>query len=100
MDLRTYLDSLPLGGVKDFATKCAISTVYLLQLAARQDGRQASPTLCNVIVRESGGLVTLDALRPDDWDAIWPDKAKKPRKPSEHASANRGSDRQSNYRER
>jgi len=73
MDIRSFLDELPHGGIKDFAVRCRISEVYLHQLAARQAGRVPSPTLTNVLVRESGGRITHDACRPADWRDIWPD---------------------------
>lgn len=72
MNIRSYLDILPHGGVKQFASQCDIAESYLLQLAARQDNRLPSAKLCNVFVRESGGLLTYEDLRPDDWREIWP----------------------------
>lgn len=79
MDLRSYLDSLPRGGVTTFAGRCGISTVYLSQISTKQDGREPSPALCVVIERESAGVVTRPELR-DDWASIWPELAKKPRR--------------------
>jgi len=76
MELRAYLDTLPRGGVAEFAGKCGISEVYLHQLAARQGRRQASPALAVVIERESGGMVKRADLRPDDYSQIWPDLKK------------------------
>ncbi len=73
MDLRTYLDTLPRGGVTELATKLGISSVYLQQLAARRDGREPSPELCVSIERATGAAVTRRDLRPDDWDRIWPE---------------------------
>lgn len=73
MDLRTYTDSLPRGGVGDFAGRIGVSGVYLSQLAARQDGREPSPELCVVIERESDRRVRRWDLRPDDWHRIWPE---------------------------
>lgn len=72
MNLRTYLDSLPRGGIVKFAEQIKVSPVYLSQLAANQDNREASPSLCVVIERESGGAVTRQELR-GDWQAIWPE---------------------------
>lgn len=72
-DLRTYLDSLPHGGVSEMASNLGISNVYLLQLAARQGGRKPSPELCVQIERATSGKVTRRDLRPDDWSAIWPE---------------------------
>jgi hypothetical protein len=87
MDLRAYLDLLPRGGVAEFARECEISEVYLFQLAARTDGRQASPTLAARIERTSAEfavargivdehgrpcVVTRQDLR-GDWQKIWPE---------------------------
>ena len=75
MNLRAYLDTLPRGGIADFAGKISITPVYLSQLAAGQDGREPSPQLCLLIDRESGGKVTRKDLRPTDYASIWPDLA-------------------------
>jgi len=73
MKLRTYLDTLPRGGVSEFAGRVGVSPVYLSQLAAEQDDRVPSPALCVVIERESQHVVTRRALRPTDWHLIWPE---------------------------
>lgn len=73
MKLRTYLDTLPRGGVSEFAGRVGVSPVYLSQLAAEQDDRVPSPALCVVIERESQHAVTRRALRPTDWHLIWPE---------------------------
>ena len=74
MNLRTFLDSLPRGGVVDFARRINVGPVYLSQIAAAQNDREASPALCVVIERESGSAVTRADLRRD-WQAIWPELA-------------------------
>lgn len=71
MNLRSYLDGLPRGGAANFARRIGVSTVYLSQLAKKQDGRQPSPELCVVIERETDRQVTRADLR-EDWLAIWP----------------------------
>jgi DNA-binding transcriptional regulator YdaS (Cro superfamily) len=71
MDLRSYLDSLPRGGVAEFAKKLGIERVYLSQLASTPD-RQPSPQLCVSIEQATGGQVTRIELR-NDWKAIWPE---------------------------
>lgn len=80
MDLRSYLDTLPLGGVAEFADRCGISTSYLQQLAAELPSasgskRRPSPSLCVCMERESGGQLARQALRPEDYADIWPDLA-------------------------
>ncbi len=81
MELKDFTSKLPHGGVGAFALKVGISTIYLSQLAARQNNREPSPELCVVIERESGGAVTRKDLRPDDWHLIWPELAKPKRTP-------------------
>ena len=74
MKLRPYLDSLPRGGIVEFANRIGISTVYLSQLAAGQDDREPSPALCVVIERETCGAVPRQDQRKD-WQDIWPELA-------------------------
>lgn len=69
MDLKTYLGETPRG---EFAKAIGISTVYLLQLLAHQDGREPSPRLCMRIEEETRKQVRVWDLRPDDWHEIWP----------------------------
>lgn len=73
MNLRTYLDGLPRGGVTDFARRVKRSSVYLSQLAANQDGRVAGAELAVIIERESESAVRRWDLRPEDWWKIWPE---------------------------
>lgn len=75
MELRTYLDGLPHGGMTAFAKSVGISAVYLSQLAAKQDGRVPSPRLSNRIEKSSGGAVTRKELRPTDFWEVWTDLA-------------------------
>lgn len=82
MNLRSFLESLPRGGVTEFAAKCGKSTVYLLQLAARQGGREGSPELCVVIERQTNYQVRRWDLRPHDWHLIWPELIGKPGAPT------------------
>lgn len=72
MNLRSYLDELPEGGAHKLAQRLGISRVYLLQLAARQDGRQPKPELCVRIEQETNGVVSRMELR-DDAPGIWPE---------------------------
>ena len=73
MNLRSFLATLPRGGVAEFARKVGITPVYLSQLSSSQDGREPSPELCVVIERESNGAVRRWDLRPQDWPLIWPE---------------------------
>lgn len=80
MDLKSYTDSLPHGGISAFAQTLGISTVYLHQLAARQMAndrpREASPELAVLIERFSNLAVRRWDLRPADWHLIWPELIK------------------------
>lgn len=75
MDLRTYTENLPRGGMSALAEQLGITTVYLSQLAARQNEREPSPVLCVRLEQLTNGIVTRKDLRPDDWAAIWPELA-------------------------
>jgi DNA-binding transcriptional regulator YdaS (Cro superfamily) len=88
MDLRSYTENLPHGGMAELARRCGITPVYLSQLAAKQDGRVPSATLASVIERETGKSVTRQELRPD-WKAIWPElkPLKTPAAPEQAAEA-------------
>jgi len=55
------------------AARLNIKPVYLSQLAARQDGREASPELCVLIEADTGRAVMRWDLRPEDWHRIWPE---------------------------
>lgn len=73
MDLRTYTNDLPRGGISTLAVELGVSPVYLSQLVAKQGGRTPSPELCVQIERATKGFVTRRDLRPDDWHRIWPE---------------------------
>lgn len=73
MNLRTYLDERPRGGLTELAGKLGISTVYLSQLSVRQDGRVPSAELSVQIERVTDGDVPRWTMRPDDWWKIWPE---------------------------
>lgn len=73
MELKPFLDELPRGGLTTLAAAVGISTVYLSQLAARQNGREASPELCVRIENATLKRVRRWDLRPADWHLIWPE---------------------------
>lgn len=81
MNLKRYLEGLPRGGATTFAGVLGISGVYLLQLAARQGGREPSPELCVRIENSSYQQVRRWDLRPNDWWLIWPELANAPGHP-------------------
>ncbi len=83
MNLRDFLDSLPRGGVAQLARALPVSTVYLHQIAVRQDGREPSRELAVDIERETEGVVPVEEMRPQDtWvrvpDPNWPNPAGRP----------------------
>jgi DNA-binding transcriptional regulator YdaS (Cro superfamily) len=73
MDLRTYTSGLPHGGISALASVLRVTPVYLSQIAARQNGREASPELCVLIESATERSVMRWDLRPDDWYRIWPE---------------------------
>lgn len=73
MDLRSYTNGLPNGGIVRLAKSLSVTPVYLSQLSARQNGREPSPELCVSIERATKDCVMRWDLRPDDWHRIWPE---------------------------
>jgi DNA-binding transcriptional regulator YdaS (Cro superfamily) len=73
MDLRTYTNEMPRGGMAALAAAVGIKPIYLSQLAARQDGREPSPALCVAIEAKTDFKVRRWDLRPKDWHLIWPE---------------------------
>lgn len=70
MNLADYLKTLTAEQFKAFATDCEIQPGYLAQLKCRTPGnakRVPSTKLSRRFVEKSGGLVTLEELRPDVW---------------------------------
>jgi DNA-binding transcriptional regulator YdaS (Cro superfamily) len=74
MDLKTYISS-ERGRAVALATRLGVSPSYLSQMANGQS--PISPERCVEIWRETGGEVTRQHLRPDDWQRIWPELAEK-----------------------
>ncbi|MFK3708669.1 transcriptional regulator [Klebsiella sp. NPDC088457] len=73
MELKTYIDSLERGKVKELAASLGISSSYLSQMAS---GKTAiSPTRCVEIEAVTNREVSRKDLRPDDWEKIWPELA-------------------------
>lgn len=81
MDLKTYTNQLPRGGVAALAERLGTSTVYLSQLSARQNGREPSPELCVQIESATDCAVMRWDLRPSDWHLIWPELMTRPGRP-------------------
>jgi DNA-binding transcriptional regulator YdaS (Cro superfamily) len=73
MHLKPYLEALPRGGLATLSGVLGISSVYLMQLSARQGGREPSPELCVRIENATYRQVRRWDLRPTDWHLIWPE---------------------------
>ena len=65
MKLKDYLEGLTDPERRAFAKACGTTTNYLCQLKIKH--RTPSPRLCLRLVRASGGVLTLEELRPDVW---------------------------------
>jgi len=77
MDLKTYI-ATERGRAVALAGRLGVSPSYLSQMA---NGKSPiSPERCVDIWRETGGVVTREALRPDDWQRIWPELIEQPYK--------------------
>jgi DNA-binding transcriptional regulator YdaS (Cro superfamily) len=65
---------------KVFGSQQALATALGITKAAvwqwKEEGRQVPIQHCSAIERETGGKVTRQELRPDDWHLIWPELAK------------------------
>ncbi len=69
--LTEYLKTLPSNEREAFARKCGTSEGYMRKCVS--EGRVLNPFVCNAIERETGGLITRQQLRPDDYWLAWPD---------------------------
>jgi DNA-binding transcriptional regulator YdaS (Cro superfamily) len=62
------------GNGTALAEKLGISLPHLSQIAA--DSSSTNPARCVLIEHHTEGKVTRKDLRPDDWQAIWPELVK------------------------
>lgn len=63
------------GGITKLASRLEIGQSVVSNWKAR--GTLIDPVYCVAIERETKGEVTRRDLRPDDWQAIWPELARK-----------------------
>lgn len=63
MNIRTYLDNLPVGGKTNLAKTIGVSSAYLYQMGAGI--RPVPGPLCRTIENATNGAVTVHDLRPD-----------------------------------
>lgn len=72
MNLKDYLQSPGALSVADLrAAIGAKHDAQIRQWAHSYAGRKPSPANCVAIERATGGKVTRQELRPDDWHEIW-----------------------------
>lgn len=69
--LRVYLNALPTGKQREFATQCGTSLEYLRKAISKK--QKLGAALSVLIEFYSGGAVNRKALHPDDWEKIWPE---------------------------
>jgi DNA-binding transcriptional regulator YdaS (Cro superfamily) len=72
MDLKTYIQD-ERGNASALAESLGIPLSYLSQMAS--GNRAITPERASAIERATAGVVTRQAMRPDDWQAIWPELA-------------------------
>lgn len=70
MDLKTYI-SAERGRAAALAADLGVSPSYLSQMANGQ--APISPERCVEIWQKTGGAVTRQDLKPNDWPRIWPE---------------------------
>lgn len=76
MDLKTYLSSLDVPRRDEVAAACGTTRGHLQNISYGL--RTCSAELATALERESKGAVTRRDLRPDDWQAIWPELVASP----------------------
>lgn len=57
----------------DFARRIGVSAAVVYQWSVGM--RPVAPKYCPAIEGETGGKVTRQELRPDDWQQLWPELA-------------------------
>lgn len=72
MHIRALWDSLKSRAARaDFARRCDTTYFHLRNIVYY--GKPCGVVLAVSIERESGGAVTRQELRPNDWASIWPE---------------------------
>lgn len=75
MELRDYLKTLTPNDRTSFADRVGSSVGHLRNVG--YGFRPCDPAVAVAIERESRKRVTRQELRPDDWEAIWPELRKR-----------------------
>jgi DNA-binding transcriptional regulator YdaS (Cro superfamily) len=73
MDLKTHLSSLQVQERDELAVASGTTRGHLQNIVYGL--RTCSPELAAMLERATGGVVTRQDLRPDDWHLIWPELA-------------------------
>lgn len=84
MDLKTYLLNLDVPERDGFAVRCGTTRGHLQNVM--NGHRPCAPGLAVAIERESKKKVTRQELRPDDWQAIWPELIPPPTNPQRRST--------------
>lgn len=71
MDLNTYLKAAPRGTAAAIAKAVGVQPVMVAQWSKRI--KAVPPERCVAIEAATRGQVSRQDLRPDDWQAIWPE---------------------------
>lgn len=71
MDIKKYLNSLPMTDRQAFESATGTTINYLRKAASI--GQAVNAVTCAAIERATGGAVTRREMRPDDWWLIWPE---------------------------
>jgi len=71
MDLKTYLSNLPEPEREPFAKKCGTTAGHLRNVMYGY--KPCAPEYAVAIEKETGGAVSRQELRPDDFWRFWPD---------------------------
>jgi DNA-binding transcriptional regulator YdaS (Cro superfamily) len=83
MNLKTYIQQDKGNGTK-LAQDLGINPSFLSQMAS--GNRAITAERASAIERATSGQVTRQELRPEDWQAIWPELVKR-RKPAATVAA-------------
>jgi len=88
MNLQDYFSSEGSLTVAQLADRIGVkSDAQIRQWQHGYADRKPGPEYCVAIERETGGKVTRKDLRPDDWQAIWPELSGPERRAKAHCAS-------------
>ena len=76
MNLKQHISELCPDDREKFATDCKTTLGHLRNVMYGY--RPCSAELASAVERVSGGAVTRQVMRPDDWQEVWPELATMP----------------------